>query len=544
MPDAGPNQSEPQLADLSGRQLGDYRLLRRLGRGAMAEVYLAEQGSLTRQVAVKVLKRELATDQTYIQRFQREARAAAALVHANIVQIHEVGCIDGVHFIAQEYVQGLNLHQWVARDGALDLRTALVIMRQVAAALSKAGDQAIVHRDIKPENIMITRSGEVKVADFGLARVPGSGDSVHLTQAGMTLGTPLYMSPEQVEGKSLDPRSDLYSFGVTCYHMLAGSPPFEGDTALAVAVQHLNKSPESLENARSDLPPALCRIVHKMLAKAPENRYQSARELLRELRQLQLEHLDEEWPDDLPGWDSADLETAGISLHETTQQLDALMKDAARTHSGRPLWVLWAVGILTAFFLGSVLAFFTTRESPLLAQTGDGPPSVPEYETVGSQWAYAMHVDTEEGWQAVIDRFPDTAYWVNRAKKQLAWLHLQHDDFVRAMEIFKELAFLDESQPELRAFGLAGQYWLLTRPAEHDDATTAAEKHREAAAVLSDLLSVLSQGGDSGPGRRRLSDPLTGQLVMHALENAPGATTNREIQQLLRQLDQESSQGD
>ncbi|MFC1597572.1 serine/threonine-protein kinase [Planctomycetota bacterium] len=544
MPDTGQGQNEPLLADLSGRQLGDYRLLRRLGRGAMAEVYLAEQCSLNRQVAVKVLKRELATDQTYIQRFQREAQAAAALVHANIVQIHEVGCIDGVHFIAQEYVQGLNLSQWVARNGALDLRMALLIMRQVAAALAKAAEQSIVHRDIKPENIMLTRSGEVKVADFGLARLPGSGDSVHLTQAGMTLGTPLYMSPEQVEGKPLDPRSDLYSFGVTCYHMLSGSPPFGGETALAVAVQHLNKSPESLENLRPDLPPALCRIVHKVLAKAPENRHQSARELLRELRQLQLEHLDDEWPDDLPGWESADLDTAGVSLHETTQQLDALMKDAARSQTGRPPWILWSVGVVTAFLLGGVLAYSTTREAPLLAQTGDGPPPVPKYETVESQWIYAMHVDTEEGWQAIIDRFPDRADWVKRAKRQLAWFYVQHGDFALAIDIFKELAFLDDSQQEFRAFGLAGQYWLLTRPAKHDDASGAAQKHQEAAAVLADLLSVLSQGREPGRRPRWMSDPLTSQLVRHALENPLAATTNQEIQQLLDQLDEESSQGD
>ena len=134
MSDASNQQYEPLPADLSGRQLGDYRLLRRLGRGAMAEVYLAEQCSLNRQVAVKVLKPELATDQTYIQRFQREARAAASLVHANIVQIHEVGCIDRVYFIAQEYVEGLNLRECIARSGALGLRMALIIMRQVMVA--------------------------------------------------------------------------------------------------------------------------------------------------------------------------------------------------------------------------------------------------------------------------------------------------------------------------------------------------------------------------------------------------------------------------
>src|SRR4051812_20156610 len=226
----------PLDPDLSGRQLGGYRLLRRLGRGAMAEVYLAEQVSLGRQVAFKVLRSTLATDAIYVQRFHHEARAAAQLVHANIVQIHEVGCVDGVHFIAQEYVQGLNLAELLTRKGAGDVARSLGIVRQVAAALNKAAEHGIVHRDIKPENIMLAASGEVKVADFGLARLFDRDDANNLTQVGITMGTPLYMSPEQVEGRALDPRSDIYSLGVTWYQMLVGEPPFRGDTALSIAV--------------------------------------------------------------------------------------------------------------------------------------------------------------------------------------------------------------------------------------------------------------------------------------------------------------------
>ncbi|MCA9147601.1 MAG: serine/threonine protein kinase, partial [Planctomycetales bacterium] len=173
-------------------------------------------------------------DETYIKRFQLEARAAAALVHANIVQIYEVGCVDGIHYIAQEYVQGQNLQQLLLRHGPVDTKLALAIMRQVAAALAKAASQSIVHRDIKPENIMLASSGEVKVADFGLARTTSNGATVNLTQVGVTMGTPLYMSPEQVEGGKLDPSSDIYSLGVTCFHMLSGSPPFQGETPLSV----------------------------------------------------------------------------------------------------------------------------------------------------------------------------------------------------------------------------------------------------------------------------------------------------------------------
>jgi len=525
MNDAGDRLHDPLSADLSGRELGDYRLLRRLGRGAMAEVYLAEQCSLNRQVAIKVLKSELATDQTYIQRFQREARAAAALVHANIVQIHEVGCIDGIYFIAQEYVQGLNLRQWITRNGALDLRMALIIMWQVAAALAKAAEQGIVHRDIKPENIMFTRSGEVKVADFGLARVPRSGDAVDLTQAGMTLGTPLYMSPEQVEGKPLDPRSDLYSLGVTCYHMLAGAPPFDGETALSVAVQHLKKPPDALENLRPDLPPALCRIVHKMLAKAPEGRYQSPRELLRELRQVQLEHLEDEWPADLPGWELAELHVAGVSLHETTQRLDTLMKTAGRWHATPLHWLLWAAALVAAFFVGGLLAFSTMREPPLLARTGSTPSQVRVYQTAATQFTYAMHVGTEEAWQAVIDHFPDNPLWANRAKRQLAWLYLKEESYDQAMTVFRDLALLDNSEQELRAFGLAGQYWVLTRQNKYD----------QAADVLDELLPIMPQ----------IRDFWTRQILLDAFKRTPGATTNRQIQDFLdAQRDEERSQTD
>src|SRR5690348_2996145 len=189
MADPAPQTAETLAeADLSGRQLGDFRLLRRLGRGAMAEVYLAEQGSLRRQVAVKVLKSQLAADASYVQRFHHEAQAAASLVHANIVQIYDVGCDGGAHFIAQEYVQGLNLQEYLVRRGPPPATRAAAIICQVAAALNKAATAGIVHRDIKPENIMLAASGEVKVADFGLARL--TGDAAGLTQVGLTMGTP------------------------------------------------------------------------------------------------------------------------------------------------------------------------------------------------------------------------------------------------------------------------------------------------------------------------------------------------------------------
>jgi serine/threonine-protein kinase len=202
------------VADLAGKKLKDFYILRRLGRGAMAEVYLAQQVSLNRQVAFKVLNEDLARDPNYVRRFNHEARAAAALVHAGIVQIYEVGEDQGVHYIVQEYVPGSNLGEVARSSGSLSTQLTLDILRQVTAALCKAASEGIVHRDIKPENIMLAKSGEVKVADFGLARVAGDA-GVNLTQIGVTMGTPLYMSPEQIEGRELDSRSDIYSLGCT-----------------------------------------------------------------------------------------------------------------------------------------------------------------------------------------------------------------------------------------------------------------------------------------------------------------------------------------
>jgi serine/threonine-protein kinase len=291
--------------DLTGREIGDYRILRRLGAGGMAQVYLAEQRSLSRPVALKILPPTLAGDGAYVERFQQEARAAAALVHANIVQIYEVGRADGVHFIAQEYVRGKNLGEVIKRQTALEPRVVLDILRQVTAALCKACEAGIVHRDLKPENIMLSSSGEVKVADFGLARFE-SADAKTLTEVGVTMGTPLYMSPEQIEGRAVDSRSDIYSLGATCYHLLAGSPPHLGETALAIAVQHLNVAPRPLENVRDDVPSGLARIVHRMMAKKPENRYQGPSELLADLRRLAGEAASAGWGDGAEHWSIAD----------------------------------------------------------------------------------------------------------------------------------------------------------------------------------------------------------------------------------------------
>src|SRR5262245_30055590 len=254
--------------DLTGKTLGDFHVLRRLGQGGMGQVYLAEQRSLKRKVALKLLRADLAANAVSLARFKAEAEAVARATHANIVQVYAIGECAGLHYMALEYVEGRNLREYLERKGPPEILVGLSIMRQVAAALQRASELGIIHRDIKPENILLTRKAEVKVADFGLSRCFAEDHRpLNLTETGVTMGTPLYMSPEQVEGRPVDPRTDIYSFGVTCYHMFAGQPPFRGTSPFEVALQHVRKEPQPLREIRPDLPDALCELVHKMMAK-------------------------------------------------------------------------------------------------------------------------------------------------------------------------------------------------------------------------------------------------------------------------------------
>jgi eukaryotic-like serine/threonine-protein kinase len=274
-------------ADLTGQTLGDFHILRRLGAGGMGQVYLAQQVSLKRKVALKLLRPDLAANATALARFKAEAMVVAQATHANIVQVYAMDEAKGLRYMALEYVEGRNLRQYLEKKGPPEVLLALSIIRQVAAALQRATELGIVHRDIKPENILLTRKGEVKVADFGLSRIFGDeSQALNLTASGVTLGTPLYMSPEQVEGKPVDPRTDIYSFGVTCYHLLAGHPPFRGQNAFEVAVQHVQKQPVPLKEVRPDLPAELCNLVHRMMAKKPDDRIQTGREIAREAARL------------------------------------------------------------------------------------------------------------------------------------------------------------------------------------------------------------------------------------------------------------------
>jgi eukaryotic-like serine/threonine-protein kinase len=263
---------------------GRYELHRRLGRGGMAEVYLARDQMLDRPVAVKVLFPALATDAGFVERFRREAQSAANLQHANIVSVFDWGEANGTYFIVMEYVEGHTLAEILRDDGRVHPDRAAEIAADIAAALGFAHRNGVVHRDVKPGNVLVTHDGSVKVADFGIARAISDHSDQNLTKTGSVMGTATYFSPEQARGAPVDPRSDLYSLGCVLYEMTTGQAPFSGESAVAIAYKHVQENPVPPRQIDPALPETLEAITLKCLAKNPANRYPTAQDLRADLR--------------------------------------------------------------------------------------------------------------------------------------------------------------------------------------------------------------------------------------------------------------------
>ena len=276
-----------------------YRLLERIGGGGMAEVFLAEDVLLARQVAVKLLRPQFTGDEECVSRFRQDARAAARLSHPNIVSIYDVGCEADTHYIVMEYVPGETLKECIKRQGRMPAAMAVEYAVQIAGALKHAHDNQIVHCDIKPHNILIHRDGTAKVTDFGIARAVSSQTT---TQVAGVLGSVHYLSPEQARGYGVDAKSDIYSLGVVLYEMLAGAPPFDGNSPISIAMKHIQEEPRSLKELRPDLPTPLLLLIGKAMAKKPEARQESARVFLQEAEQAakQLHGLDADVTPPLP----------------------------------------------------------------------------------------------------------------------------------------------------------------------------------------------------------------------------------------------------
>jgi serine/threonine protein kinase/tetratricopeptide (TPR) repeat protein len=290
---AARRMAEDQVSSMVGRQFGSYKILSQLGAGGMGEVYLAEDIRLNRKVAIKFILPKSTDDEQAQKRFIREAQAAAGLDHPNICAIHEVGQQDNISFIVMQYVDGQTLASRI-QTKTLTLADTLDISIQVAGALSAAHSQGIIHRDIKPQNIIINSHGQIKVLDFGLAKVIKRGElldgeaetEVLLSTPGMIMGTPAYMSPEQVRGETLDARTDIFSFGSVLYEMVSGRHPFGEASPAATLSAILTTEPAPLARYVSDVPDELQRIVRKTLSKGKEARYQGIKDLLIDLREL------------------------------------------------------------------------------------------------------------------------------------------------------------------------------------------------------------------------------------------------------------------
>lgn len=293
---------EEKSDNLIGREIRHYKIIKLLGKGGMGEVYLAEDTNLNRQVALKFLPAELTGNIDRLKRFEREAQTASGLNHPNILTVHQFGTENDSRFLVTEFVNGVTLSAKMA-SGRLALSEMLDVAMQVAAALAAAHQAGIVHRDIKPDNIMIRADGLVKILDFGLAKLVEQPENIHQTDSeakthahiktnpGAVMGTADYMSPEQARGKAVDARTDIFSFGIVLFEMLTGQKPFTGETISHTIVNILEKETPSVVALVKDCPDELEQIVRRTLTKKPENRFQTAKELLSNLKELQ-KHLD------------------------------------------------------------------------------------------------------------------------------------------------------------------------------------------------------------------------------------------------------------
>jgi serine/threonine-protein kinase len=502
---AAREQDEEPYRDLTGTTLGDFQVNRLLGRGGMGEVYLAIQLSLNRSVALKVLHPHFLSKPAYLSRFEAEATAVAKLNHPNIVHVYTLGHVDQIRFIAMEYVEGTNLREYIIKKGALELPLALSVMRQAGQAIGVAGEVGLIHRDIKPENLLITRKGRVKVADFGLCRDMGS-DRFHVTQPGITMGTPLYMSPEQAQGRALDHRSDLYSLGVTFYHMLTGAPPFRAESAIALAMKHVNDPPVSPRVHRPEIPIELERLVLKLMAKNPADRFQSAAEMLAELAKIRSTL--QTTPNGIVGAETAAALARGDDFavtpaFDSAPQAATLSRLPAVSPStlGRWLTSPFALALTAGIFLlvGAALGW-SSRPPGLpagdelanrkLPGVGIEPrwKAIPKQASAEEQYRFAQlraaGDDLAAAWLAVPGYHGRSAEWVSPSYVQVARLFYRRRDIDRlsvlgaqlaawpgAKTTDKELAEIVEAAVKMLGKDLDGVIEAMSRVSSRDDRT-------------------------------------------------------------------------
>jgi eukaryotic-like serine/threonine-protein kinase len=385
------------MTEVAGNTLvdGRYRILRRIGSGGMADVYCAEDSHLGRQVAIKVLHRRFAQDQEFVERFRREAKSAAGLNHPNVVGVFDRGEHEGTYYIAMEFLTGRTLKDIVTAEAPLPQGQVIDIGTQILEAAGFAHRNGVIHRDFKPHNVIVDETGHAKVTDFGIARAGAS----EMTETGSIMGTAQYLSPEQAQGHAVTATSDIYSIGVMLYEMLAGRLPFEGESAVAVALKHLSEAPAPISQWRPDVHPALEAVVMAALAKDPAQRWQSAEDLAAALEaartQIEAGHNGGQdtaafAPIPMP----ADDDTAATQPAGATASALAPVT-APRTERERR-WPWFTIGILTLALIGALL--YVVLSGALTAEKKEVP------RVTGTQLVAARALMERAGFEVQTER--------------------------------------------------------------------------------------------------------------------------------------------
>ena len=374
-----------------------YRLDRKIGTGGMADVWLAEDTELDRKVAIKLLHDRFAQDKEFVQRFQREAQSAAGLQHPNVVGVFDRGTFRDTYFIAMEYVDGPSLKELV--KGGMGTKDAIDFTRQILNAARFAHRKGIVHRDLKPQNVLIDDEGRARVADFGIAR---AGENSDITATGSVMGTAQYISPEQAQGKPTTPRSDIYSIGVILYEALTGRVPFEGDSAVAVALKQVSETPRRPSAINPDIPPALDAVVMRALAKDPDARFKDADAFLKALDAA------EKAPDSPRPQDTAAYAAVSPEGEADLGEEEEYEEWIVRRRSRRWRWVVLA---LLAAGVAALVAFALTRGShdpnAMCKSASSGGVAVPD--AIGKTDEAGSHLLTSSGFGANVNAVPTPA---------------------------------------------------------------------------------------------------------------------------------------
>ena len=360
--------------NLEGKILGNrYEIIEKVGNGGMATVYKATDLVLKRYVAVKILRDEVTTDEEFIKRFETEAQSAARLVHANIVSIFDVGVDNGIYYIVMELIQGKTLKEIIVEEGGpLPWKWSVNVAIQIASALEMAHKNNIIHRDIKPHNIIITEDGVAKVTDFGIAKAVSNST---ITAFGTTIGSVHYFSPEHARGGYTDAKSDIYSLGVVMYEMVTGKVPFDADTPVSVALKHMQEDPVPPIELNPHLPEAVNKIILKALKKDPMLRYQTATELLQDLK-MALKNPSGDFVDD------ADFDPTAKTQRISTQDVEKMQKDSRKNEDNKFVKFIKNHKVLSSF-IGLILLFCIAFGGTMLVLNVTNPKEVEMPNIVG-----------------------------------------------------------------------------------------------------------------------------------------------------------------